>query len=128
MADQGPNCPVAADAVRQAQRLLCGAGASADKRWSRLRDEDLGQTVEEYRACIRNLTQRLAALGDNVSLEQADDADKSGSGAGLTHLGEEGVDYTLGSADDLDPSEWQVNYWPNEMLVADIPVKGTDIQ
>ncbi|GFR47058.1 hypothetical protein Agub_g8743, partial [Astrephomene gubernaculifera] len=26
----------------------------------------------------------------------------------LAHLGEEGLDYTLGSVDDVDPSEWQV--------------------
>lgn len=51
----------------------------------------------------------LLRAGIALDLEADAAAEGSGGGAqGADPLGVEGVDYTLGSVDDLDPSEWQV--------------------
>ncbi|KAG2430093.1 hypothetical protein HXX76_010192 [Chlamydomonas incerta] len=51
-----------------------------------------------------------AAGDDDAAAAAAADPDAAAAAAGgeFSHLGEEGVDYTFGSVDELDPAEWQV--------------------
>ena len=49
-----------------------------------------------------------AAADDDAAAAAAADPDAAAAGGEFSHLGEEGVDYTFGNVDELDPSEWQV--------------------
>jgi hypothetical protein len=129
----------------QVEQLL-GAGPP-DGRWEALDDAALDEEVAKYRDALSQLTQRLTSLGASRGARfpasvpvpdpmaphapmiarragvEADLIGEGASGAGVPAdqsvdpLGVEGVDYAIGSVDDLDPSEWQVQ--------AAVPVLGT---
>ncbi|CAL8466416.1 g5952 [Coccomyxa elongata] len=85
--------------------LLEGTDVEVDKRWSELSEQALDDEIAAYRGGIEDVSKELEALGVIVTLEDRNDGD----GAGIAGTeGQEGVDFTLGNVDDLDPSEWQV--------------------
>ncbi|KAK9798897.1 hypothetical protein WJX73_003541 [Symbiochloris irregularis] len=93
--------------AHKAPALLRGTDAQADERWQKLDDQDLDQEIAEYRESVAQLTQVLKGLGVEVSADEEKEQDASKPALpGLE--GEENGEYTLGSVDDLDPSEWQV--------------------
>ena len=110
-----------------AEQLLQLNEADAMKGWEQMPDDALGREVGRYHRAVRELAACVQELGGAEGAAAAagargNSAERDlgqGAGAGTAaagtagqneyaHLGREGVDYTFGSVDDLDPSEWEV--------------------
>ncbi|KAK9813137.1 hypothetical protein WJX72_009655 [[Myrmecia] bisecta] len=99
------------DAVRRAQAVLRDEDSTAaEARWNELDDAALIDEISSYRGSLTQLSKELKNLGIAVSLDDKDGEEEGGNAdlASIGVEGVEGVDYRLGSVDDLDPSEWQV--------------------
>ena len=137
MADQEAQGQDAAALARHALRLLEDY-EGCEERWADADEDVLNREIDQYRGSITAINKHLQTLGVAIDEEQDDDAEleedqapeqapeqPEASAAApeqqqqaapaepeaakeFAHLGEEGVDFTLGSVDDIDPSEWQV--------------------
>jgi mRNA (2'-O-methyladenosine-N6-)-methyltransferase len=104
-----------------AEQLLQLNEADAMKGWEQLPDDALGRQVGQYHRAVRELAACVQELGgaDGAACARGASAERElgqGAAAGTAaagqdeyaHLGREGIDYTFGSVDDLDPCEWEV--------------------
>ncbi|GIL94910.1 hypothetical protein Vretimale_985, partial [Volvox reticuliferus] len=119
-------CISDAQRVGVAEALLVLPEYDAELSWQKISREALLVEVSKYREAIRDIAGRLRELGD-VSLPAAEEdlllqnctavgglpaatagPDDEPDDSEFPQLGDEGLDYTLGNVDDVDPSEWQV--------------------
>eukprot|EP00878_Enallax_costatus_P023425 GHUV01024916.1.p1 GENE.GHUV01024916.1~~GHUV01024916.1.p1 ORF type:complete len:309 (+),score=79.08 GHUV01024916.1:252-1178(+) len=101
--------PALAEALTTANTLLTSSLAAGDVPWTH--DEQLKERINAYRASIEGLSKQLEQLGDAADVEgeqQQQHTLHTEQPTTVPGIGQEGVDYTVGTADDLDPSEWQV--------------------
>ncbi|GLI60997.1 hypothetical protein VaNZ11_003254, partial [Volvox africanus] len=115
-----------AQRVGVAEALLALPESDAEISWQQISREVLLVEVSKYRDAIRGIAGRLRELGE-LSLPAVEDdlllqncstvgglptatagPDDDPDDSEFLQLGDEGIDYTLGNVDDVDPSEWQV--------------------
>lgn len=92
-----------------AEELVQKDDATVEKHWETLDNEALDEEIKLYIGALQGLTSGLEELGISASLDELAEDPESGKREQIAGVdGLEGVDYTFGSVDDLDPSEWQV--------------------